>query len=541
MRESTILTLCVLAALPLFGQSGATGDLPAILLVLIAIVAALILALVVVAGGSMLRVRARELGVADKANYGLFPSVGELFGSKVPAWARDRSVIRLSKGFDIRLKGEARREITDAVVSTFALQPPNFTGISPIPKVTVEVGASLKAGEPLFFDKQRPDIHFVAPVSGELVEIRRGAKRAITHLVILADKNQQYLSLTPPDPAKASREELVAFLCGAGFWPFIRQRPFHVLADAEKAPRDIFISTFDSAPLAPDNNLIVETDGEAFQRGLEVLARLTDGAVHLGLNAGAAQPPSKVFTEAAGVQKHWFKGPHPAGNVGVQIHHVRPILPGETVWTLGVQDVMLLGRIFRDRRFDAARVVAVAGAELQNPQYLRTVIGANIGDLCRGRLAGSEEVRCISGDVLTGQAKAEGDFLNLFDDQLSVVREGRDHELFGWLLPLAPRPSVSRTFPNFLMPGMRFRAETNTHGEERAFVVTGLYEEVTPMDIYPQHLLKAILANDFERMEGLGIHEVVEEDLALCEFVCPSKVNVQEILREGMHTMLEQG
>jgi Na+-transporting NADH:ubiquinone oxidoreductase subunit A len=541
MRESTILSLCVLAALPLYGQSGATGDLPAVLLVLIAIVAVLILALVVVAGSSMLRVRARELGVADKANYGLFPSLGEMFGSKVPAWARAQSVIRLKKGFDIHLKGEARKEISDVAVSTFAMQPPNFTGISPIPKVAVEVGSSLKAGEPLFFDKQRPEIHFVAPVSGELVEVRRGPKRAITHLVILADKDQQYASLTPPDPAKVSREELVAFLCSSGFWPFIRQRPFHALADTEKAPRDIFISTFDSAPLAPDNNLIVETDGEAFQRGLDVLFHLTDGAVHLGLNAGATQSPSKVFTEATGVQKHWFKGPHPAGNVGVQIHHVQPILPGETVWTLGVQDVMLLGRIFRDRRFDTTRLVALTGAELKDPHILRTAIGASIGDLCRDRLTGGVEVRCISGDVLTGQAKAEGDFLNLFDDQLTVVREGRDHELFGWLLPLAPRPSASRTFPNFLMPGMRFRAETNTHGEERAFVVTGLYEEVTPMDIYPQHLLKAILANDFERMEGLGIHEVVEEDLALCEFVCPSKVKVQEILREGMHTMMEQG
>lgn len=541
MRKHTIFSLCVLAASPLFGQSGPSGELPAVLLVLIAVVAVLILALVIVAGSSMLRVRAKDLGVADKANYGLFPSMGELFGSKVPAWASGHAVVRLKKGFDIRLKGSARREIRDAAVQTFAMQPPNFQGISPIPKVTIEVGAGIKAGEPLFFDKQCPDIQFVAPVSGELVEVRRGPKRAITELVLLADKNQQYHPFKAPDAAAASREELVKFLCASGFWPFIRQRPFNVLADTTKVPRDIFISTFDTAPLAPDNDAIVETDGDAFQRGLDVLARLTDGAVHLGLNAGALNPPSKVFTDASGVQKHWFQGPHPAGNVGVHIHHVNPILPGETVWTLGVQDVMLLGRLFRDGRFDATRIVALAGAELSDPHMVRTAIGANIGELTGGQTSGASEVRYISGDVLTGQAKAPADFLNAFDDQVTVVQEGRTHELFGWLLPLAPRPSVSRTFPNFLMPGMQFRAETNTHGEERAFVVTGLYENVTPMDIYPQHLLKAILANDFERMEGLGIYEVVEEDLALCEFVCPSKVHVQEILREGMRTMVEQG
>lgn len=541
MRKHTIFSLCVLAASPLFGQSGISGDLPAVLLVLIAIVAVLILALVIVAGSSMLRVRAKDLGVADKANYGLFPSLGELFGGSLPAWASGHSVVRLRKGFDIRLKGLARKEIRDASVKTFAMQPPNFQGISPIPKVTIEVGGSIKAGEPLFFDKQRPEIRFVAPVSGELVEVRRGPKRAITDLVILADKTQQYHTISAPDPAKVSREELVRFLCDAGFWPFIRQRPFNVLADTDKAPRDIFISTFDTAPLAPDNDAIVETDGEAFQRGLDVLARLTDGAVHLGLNAGGLNSPSRVFTEAAGVQKHWFKGPHPAGNVGVHIHHVKPILPGETVWTLGVQDVMLLGRLFRDGRFDATRIVALTGAELKDPHLVRTAIGANISDLMEGQTTGDVEVRYISGDVLTGQAKAPAGFLNAFDDQVTVVQEGRTHELFGWLLPLAPRPSVSRTFPNFLMPGMQFRAETNTHGEERAFVVTGLYENVTPMDIYPQHLLKAILANDFERMEGLGIYEVVEEDLALCEFVCPSKVHVQEILREGMRSMVEQG
>lgn len=541
MRALTLSTLLLTITLPLFGQSGTTTELPGILLTLMGVVALLILTLVVLVGNSMLHVRAREMGVADKSNYGVFPTMAELFGRKDPAYTGGEPVTRLRRGFDIRLKGQAGTDIREGEVNTYAVQPPNFVGMPPIPRVAIEVGASIKAGEPLCYDKNRPDMPIVSPVSGELVEIRRGPKRMITHLVILADKEQKYLTLSPPDPAKASRQELVAFLQSAGFWPFLRQRPFNTIPDPGQSPRDIFISTFDSAPLAPDNNLIVETDGEAFQAGLDVLGRLTDGQVHLGLNARSAQAPSRWFAEARGVVRHWFSGPHPAGNVGVQIHHVRPLKPGEIIWTLGVQDVMTLGRLFRDRRFDASRVVALTGAELTWTGYVRTRMGASVADLIRGLPAEGEDIRFISGDVLTGAAKEPADFLDAFDDQLTAVQEGRTHELFGWLLPLRPRPSISRTFPNFLMPGMRFRAETNTHGEERAFVVTGLYEDVTPMDIYPQHLLKAVLAGDFEKMEGLGIHEVVEEDLALCEFVCPSKVPVQEILRDGMRQMQEQG
>ena len=312
------------------------------------------------------------------------------------------------------------------------------------------------------------------------------------------------------------------------------------MASIDKVPRDIFISTFDTAPLAPDNNLIVNTDGSAFQMGLDVLGKLTTGAVHLGLDAGSKTPPSAAFTGASGVQKHWYKGIHPAGCVGIQIHHIKPIKPGDIVWTMGVQDVMILGKMFRDKRFDASRILALAGAEINEPTYLKTKMGANVGDLVKDRLK-EGDVRLISGDVLTGKAKSADDFMDIYDDQLTAVQEGFTHEMFGWLLPIKARPSISRTFPNFLLPNLTFRAETNTHGEERAFVITGLYEDVTPMDIYPQFLLKSILAGNFERMEGLGIYEVVEEDLALCEFVCPSKVNVQKILRDGLDMMQEQG
>jgi len=448
-------------------------------------------------------------------------------------------IIRLRKGHNILLKGEAEPKVEPAKeVRTYALQPGNFPGMTPIPKVEVEEGQTVKAGDPLFFDKFRPEVQYVAPVSGEVISIRRGAKRAITEIVILADKEIRYRELEAFDYQKRSREDLVAFLQANGGWPLIHQRPFNILAGADEIPANIFISTFDTAPLAPDLNLVVEGREKAFQTGLDVLGKLTPGKVYLGLNA--AQTPSKIFTEAQHVEKRWFKGKHPAGNVGVQIHHIDPVSPQRKAWTLGVQEVITLGALFSERRYNAERVVALTGSELERPHYLRTLAGANLGELLSGNLR-EGEVRIISGDVLSGERKDPAQFLNFYDDQVTVIREGYYFELLGWLFPGKPRPSLSNTFPNFLRPNFRFRPDTNTHGEKRAFVMTGQYEEVLPMDIYPQHLFKAILAGDFEKMEGLGIYELVEEDVALCEFVCTSKQPLQEILRQGLDLMQEQG
>lgn len=544
MRISLITGTALLSMSPLYAQGGGgLSELPMMLLGLMAIAAILVLTLVVLVGNSMLQVRAKELGVSGSANYSVIPTLGEMIGTgkKATYVKEDEQVVALKQGFDIKLKGAITdHQIEDVYPTTYAVQPPNFRGIAPIPKVEIETGMAVQAGDPLFYDKRRPDIKFVAPVSGEYIELRRGEKRAVTHVVLLADKVQKYRPLTPPDLSKATRESLVEFLCDCGFWPFILQRPYNEMASTTDVPRDIFVSTFDTAPLAPDNNLIVNTDREAFQKGLDVLTHLTAGAVHLGLSANGHEAPSSAFTEAQGVQKHWFRGKHPAGCVGVQIHHVKHIRAGEIVWTLTVQDVMLLGRIFRDKRFDARRIVALTGAELVQPKYIQSYLGANMGELVVNNLDNTH-VRLISGDVLTGQAKMENDFLNLWDDQVTVVEEGDYFEMFGWLLPLKPRPSISRTFPAFLMPNMAYKADTNSHGEERAFVVTGLYERVTPMDIYPQQLLKAAITGDIDNMEGLGIYEVVEEDLALCEFVCPSKVPVQKVLRDGLNLIKEQG
>ncbi len=511
---------------------------------LIAIAVLIFFFLIVQVSNNLLAIEAKQLGIDEEgeesqsSSGGLF---GRIFKPKTPEFLdEDTPVTVLRQGHDIALEGEAESVIDESVqATTYAIQPPNFLGIAPIPKMLVDEGSEVKAGDYLFFDKKNPDIRWVAPVSGEIIAVERGAKRAITAVTILADKEQQYRELPAVDLDKASRQELVDYLLDVGAWPLFRQRPFNVIADYRKVPRDIFISTFDTAPLAPDLDFVVKGQEDAFQKGLDVLAKLTSGSVYLGLNAKSETAPAKAFTEATGVKKRWFHGKHPAGNVGVQIHHIKPVSLSNIVWTLGVQEVLTLGKIFTEGRFNAERIVAVTGAELEKPAYVKTKVGAKIEDLLKGNLA-NDHVRYISGDVLSGKRKPLEGYLDFYDDQITVVEEGDDYELFGWLLPSFNTPSISTTFPSTLVPDMKFKAETNTHGERRAFVVTGNYESVLPMDLYPQELMKSILIGDFERMEGLGLPELVEEDVALCEFVCVSKQPVQQILRQGLDTMREQ-
>lgn len=525
----------------LMAQSSGLSGADLISYALLGVVAFIVLGFVLNVSDNLLAIEAKQTG-ADKtgANFSIFPRWNEIFKPKVSTIAAGEQVTVLSAGHDILLEGEADKSIVERKVSTFAVQPPNFIGMSPIPKVVPEIGSTVRAGDVILFDKKRPEIKHLAPVSGEVVELNRGAKRAITEVVILADNDIQYKEFDHFDLVNGSREDLVAYLLETGAWPLIRQRPYNIVPEPNEVPRDIFISTFDTAPLAPDLNFVVEGQGGAFQKGLDVLTKLTDGKVYLGLDAREDKTPSSVFTGATGVEKRWFHGAHPAGNVGIQIHHIRPIGSSDKVWTLDVQSVITLGKIFTERRYVAERVVAVVGAEVANPQYVKTHIGAKVSDLLKGELS-NEHVRIISGDVLSGQQKALTGYVNAHDDQLTVIEEGDYYEPFGWLLPLSPRPSISATFPDFLARNTAVAADTNTHGEKRAFVVTGQYEKVLPMDIYPQHLMKAVLVNDFERMEGLGLLELVEEDIALAEFTCTSKQPLQKILRDGLNTMYAQG
>lgn len=489
---------------------------------------------------NLMQIEAKKMGAETvKGKFSLIPGMAKIFKKSVPEYVGNHRFFNLTRGFDIKLQGSAETVMSSGLgANTFAIKPPDFHGISPIPKVVVEVGQEVKAGEVIFFDKKRPDINYVAPVSGEVVAINRGAKRSIAEVVILADKDQKSLKFQVPDPANSTEEEIIAFLKQSGLWVLLNERPYD-LVPGETKPKNIFISTFDTAPMAPDLNYVMHGREKAFQKGLDVLARLTEGKVYLGLSANGSEAPSSVFMNAQNVEKVFFRGKHPAGNVGIQIHHIAPIRRHDIVWTLGVQEVAQMGEMFLSGSYDASRIISINGNDILNPGYVKTYQGANVGELLKGQLK-LDNQRFISGDPLSGSKIANDGFLSFHDDQVSIIEEGDEFEMFGWLLPLTPRPSASGTFPNFLFKNYAFEANTNTHGEKRAFVMTGQYEDVLPMEIYPQQLMKAVMNGDIEKMEGLGINELTEEDLALCEFVCTSKMPLQSILREGLEMMREQ-
>lgn len=508
-------------------------------LLLIAMI--LILVSVLSVSDNLIQIEAKKRGIdTQRKNMSIFPRFSDMFGKPAPDFADPSKFHHLSQGHDIKLTGAATGPRVKGMAARYAVKPTDWRGIAPIPKMVVTEGDDVKAGDVLFYDKMNPDIKFVAPVSGEVVEVRRGAKRAITHVIILADKNQTHKQHDIINVDKASREEIVDYLKESGAWTLIDQRPFNVLADPTVVPENIFISTFSTGPLAPDLAASAEGRGADIQEAVDTLAKLTKGKVYLGLD-GRGTPPPAALTSVTGAEVHYFSGKHPAGNVGVQIHHMSPIKNNTVVWTMTLDGLLTLGRLMNAGVYDTTRTVAIAGAQFLEPTLVETHMGASLDDLTKGNVSSEGTTRLILGDVLSGKTAGKDDFISKDTNLVTSIKEGDEYELFGWLLPIKPRPSISRTMPGFLMPGHEYEANTNTHGEKRAFVVTGQYEKMLPMDIYPQHLLKAIMAGDIERMEGLGINELAEEDLALAEFACTSKMPLQEILRDGLDMMREQG
>ena len=441
-------------------------------------------------------------------------------------------IIKLCKGLDIRLQGEAAKTIVNApLASEYAVSPLDFEGVTP--KMLVKVGDAVEAGSPLFFDKKRPEILFTSPVSGTVAAVNRGEKRKILSVVITADKEVSYKQFASLDLVKASRNQIIDRLLESGLWTMFVQRPYGVIASPSDKPKAIFVSAFDSAPLATDYGFALASSQQPLQVGFDVLRRLTDGKVHLSYDADGYKP------EVEGVELHAFKGQHPAGNVGVQIHHTDPINKGEKVWTLNIQDVVILGRLFLTGKVDLTRVMAVAGSCVAEPKYYRVIAGASVESILGGKLS-DEHARIISGNVLTGRNVGKEGFLGVNANQITAIPEGDNYELLGWAMPRFKKFSVSRAYFSWLFPCRKYNLDTNLNGGERAFVMNDLYEKYLPMDIYPVHLVKACLAGDLDKMENLGIYEVVEEDLALCEFVCPSKIEIQQILRNGINTMIKE-
>lgn len=435
---------------------------------------------------------------------------------------------------DIRLVGEAKTVKSELPApKTISVKPSDFHNMTP--KMVVKEGDEVKAGSILFHDKYEDSVKYASPISGTVKAIVRGAKRRIMEVQVESDGQQTFESGSASDIANMSSEQVKETILASGLWPFINQRPIDVVADPKNDPKAIFVSAFSSAPLAPDYNFLLEGKGEEFQAGLDALAKLTSGKVHLTLNSKGSS--SDAFKNAKGVQINNISGKHPVGNVGTQIHHIDPINKGEFVWTVNAQDVTIIGRYFLTGKYDARKVIALTGSEIKEPQYYEIISGANVGELLADKIA-TDNVRVISGNVLTGDKIDQDGHLGFYHNEVTVIPEGNQLKFVatkGWMSPGFDKFSNSRTYPTWILPkSKKFRLDTNTNGEERAFVVTGELERVFPFDILPMQLVKAAITDDIDGMENLGIYEVAPEDFALCEYVCTSKINIQDKIRQGL-------
>ncbi len=448
--------------------------------------------------------------------------------------------IKINKGLDINLKGKAEKRLFSTVHSDYyMICPDDFTGFAP--KLSVKQGDRVLAGDAILYDKNNPDIRIVSPVSGEITAINRGEKRKLLSIVISTDKEIRYKNIEKKDPDTLSAEEIKKQLADAGVFPFIRQRPYDFGANPQDTPRDIFISGIYSSPLAPDLDLILQGQENDFQTGLDALIRLTTGKVYLGLRPGCKTP---ALENARNVEKISFDGPHPVGHVGVQINHIRPINKGDIVWTINPADVLFIGRLFNEGISDFSRLVALTGSEVKATGYYRVLPGVCIQSMVTNNVTSDKTLRYISGNVLTGKRITADGHLGAFDNQLTVIPEGSEtNEFLGWASLGLKKYSHSHSYLTWLLDlftPKEYVIDARIKGGKRAMIMSNEYDKVFPMDILPEYLLKAIIAFDVDKMENLGIYEVIPEDFALCEFVDTSKIEIQQIVRKGLDLLYNE-
>ncbi|MBQ8839414.1 MAG: Na(+)-translocating NADH-quinone reductase subunit A [Bacteroidales bacterium] len=445
--------------------------------------------------------------------------------------------IYLKKGLDLPINGAATQNTKKVIVpDVVAVKPTDFRNL--VPKLLVREGDKVLAGTPVLADKMSPNILFASPVSGTVSEVIRGEKRKLLEVRIKADAEQVFVEHGVRKVADMTAEQIKATLLEAGLWPALTQRPYGIIADPEAKPKAIFVSAFSTAPLAANPEYVFRDDIEHIQTAINALAKLTDGGVHLSLNS--ENYSGTPFHKLENVIQHTFTGKHPAGNVGVQIHHISPIRKGETVWTVSLLMLAAIGKLFNTGRYDLSRKIAVTGPKAVNPAYVTGYPGISMKDI-KEFYDSSENLRFVSGDVLTGTDIGAEGFLGFFDNQVTILEEGNKYELLGWAKPIrCSQFSSSRTYFSWLTPKKKYDMDTNLHGGPRAFVVNDVYGKVLPMELYPVYLLKACLAQDIDKMEKFGIYEVIEEDLALCEYVDPSKIYIQQIITDGIALMLKE-
>ncbi|MBF12080.1 MAG: NADH:ubiquinone reductase (Na(+)-transporting) subunit A [Flavobacteriaceae bacterium] len=444
--------------------------------------------------------------------------------------------IRTRRGANLNIKGKAEKILDKTIsASNFALMPDDFFGT--IPKLLLKEGDSVEAGSPIFFSKKNPAIKFVSPVAGILKSIERGPKRKIERILIEAFKTQKFVTHSVKSWDKMSREEIKSLLMESGNWPFIHQRPYGIMANPLDTPKAIFVSTIKTNPLYVDMQFILKNDKKEFQLGIDLLNMLVDQPVFLGVEKSF----SGYFGSIERVKHYTVEGPHPSGNLSLHIQRISPLNIGERIWSVNAEDVANLGRFINSGIYSPQRTVAVSGNAVQQPRYFETIIGSELGPILKKAGIKHEDFRVINGDVLSGSGAAFSDFLSYFNNLITVIPEGNKYRMFGWL-PFKDNSilSLSNTSFSRFFNRKGFEVDTNLNGEERALVVTGEMEKIFPLEIFPMQLLKACMVEDIEKMEALGIYEVVPEDFGLVDYANTSKLEAQEIIRQGIELMIKE-
>ena len=447
--------------------------------------------------------------------------------------------IKIRKGHSIRIAGVPKKEVlTNLSTAEVGLCPIEYKYVKP--KLLVKEGDHVDIGTPLFFNKENPEQKWGAPGTGTICKIQYGPRRVIEKIVIKLEKDGKGFShkaILLNSTAKLKREQIKSILSESNLWHLIRQRPFNHVANPEDEPRDIFISALNTAPLSPNLDLVLKGQKDVLQAGINVLNGLTDGNVNIGVSANGQ---IEELTGLDNCELHQISGPHPAGNVGIQIHHIAPLKPDDIIWTVNIQHVIILGKLFFKGEINPSIIVSVGGPGAKNPIHVKTRIGVKIDTIINDQL-GNGEYRIISGDVLTGRKVEKDDYLGFYDTTISILPVDSSRPFLGWIQPGSSKKtySLSRSFLSF---GRKlFNFTTKQNGSQRALVPIDAWEDVLPMDIMPNPLYRSILAGDVEEMNQLGILECDEEDFALCSFACPSKIDVGSAIRKGLDIMRTEG
>jgi len=446
-------------------------------------------------------------------------------------------MIKITKGLDLPIQGAPQQTIQDGnSVTRVAILGEEYIGMRPT--MHVQEGDKVKKGQILFEDKKNPGVKFTAPAAGNVVEINRGAKRVLQSVVIQleGDGSEVFAKYSSTELASLDAPKVQENLVNSGMWTAFRTRPYSKSPALNSKPHSIFVSVMDTNPLAGDPQIIIAERSEDFVNGLQVISHLTDGKVFVNKAPGA-----EIATGNASVEVNEFSGVHPAGLVGTHIHHLDAVGQNKKVWHVGYQDVLAIGSLFTTGEFDNRKVVSLGGPEAKNPRLLRTLLGADVTELTANE-ANAGDMRMLSGSVLQGNhAHGVHGYLGRFHNQVSILREGREKELFGWIKPGVNQHSVTRAYLGHLSPKKLFGMTTTTNGSDRSMVPIGNYERIMPLDILPTLLLRDMISGDTDGAQSLGCLELDEEDLALCTYVCPGKYNYGPILRDCLEQIEKEG